>query len=280
MMECKCVRCVNDVRTSHTRMQTENLKKNSMHQLSISQEKNKENRFASAKVEEKTTWWKERWTRIGALFIVSVRFSKEWEWECFCRHSSTFELDRKFHAASATVREKTIQTQTTLIQKMELVKISFLILEKLPQHKQMKGSKGRKIKESAYRKVKSIRARFVCHSAMISIMIEHSNFRKFVWRISFYLLNDRVGDSRSPSFSLRSRQLFSHLRFGNGSFSRWFSFTAVSHYLPSILALTVSHSLLSISCRCVFFRWFSVDGNRAKCSSLILIYCYLDAETF
>lgn len=221
-------------------------------------EKNKENRFASARGRrEKTTWWKERWTRISHSSII-YRFCTFFpkEWECFCcvdiRRLSNWIANSCCFCFSS--RKKNSQTKATLIKKMEIVENSIFDFWKNCRNTNRGTDKGKwrekNRSESAYRKVKSLRAWFVCHSAMISIMIEHSNFRK----ISFYLYSMAEFLTFALFLSLEeSRHLFSHIRFCNGSFSRWCSFTAVSHYFPSIFALSVSHKLLSLSCRCVFF---------------------------
>lgn len=280
-MRALCKRCA-----YITHMQTENLKKNSMHQLSISQKRIKKiDSLLQEEEEKKLRDGKSVGlaSRIRVLFIVSVRFFPKNENAFVVSTFVDFRIGSQIHAASASVREKkTAKQKQHWSKKMEIVENSIFDFWKNCRNTNRGTDKGKWREKnrsgSAYRKVKSLRAWFVCHSAMISIMIEHSNFRK----ISFYLYSMAEFLTFALFLSLEeSRHLFSHIRFCNGSFSRWCSFTAVSHYFPSIFALSVSHKLLSLSCRCVFFpAGFLVEGNRAKCSSLILIYCYLDAETF
>lgn len=142
MMECKCVRCVNDVRTSHTRTHTQahvNGKLEEKFYASTEQhkpEKNKENRFASG----------ERGRKNYVIFLSSVGLAMEYylsflyvfpkECECFCC-ADIFALDR-IHAASATVQKKSHSNENSIDHKRKRwnrLEISFLILEKLPSHK-------------------------------------------------------------------------------------------------------------------------------------------------
>lgn len=77
-MRALCKRCAYIIR-SHSRMEMEIVYATTKHKP----EKNEGNRFASPKIEEKKLRDRtERWTRIRVLFIVSVRFPKEWK--CFC----------------------------------------------------------------------------------------------------------------------------------------------------------------------------------------------------
>lgn len=186
-----------------------------MQQLSAKPEKNKANRFASGKKSRRKKIRDRKSIGLALVYYLSflyVFLKNERTRICFC----CANIRRLSHwiglpccVCNSTGEENQPNRNNIDQKQVESGKISFLILRKWPATQRAEGARKKK---APIKKLNRYVPWCLHHSAMISIMIEHSNFAENLCG-EFHYLYSMAERYRFSFFALgwalRTRQLFS-----------------------------------------------------------------------